>query len=135
MNRISEEQIDRLMLHVQKQANDLSRLLAAPTWYEVTEFLNSWENYNTASATVGYCKDALGFVHIKGRIKSGTTEQEAFTLPVGFRPVYAGVFPSATHNGTSYVVALTVIGTSGGVIPWATTSTDHLLEGITFYAG
>jgi len=49
---------------------------------------NSWVNYGSGFDAVGYMKDALGFVHIKGFVKSGTTTAATvlFTLPAGYRP-------------------------------------------------
>ena len=136
MNRISEEQIDRLMLLVQKQANDLSRLLTAPTWYEVTSFSNSWVNYGTW-AGAAYCKDVFGFVHLRGLIKSGTvgtpgSESEAFTLPFGYRPATMLLFGTISNGAIGRVDILT----DGKVAPLTPSNNTYVaLDGITFYAG
>lgn len=49
-------------------------------------FANSWVNYGSPYFSAGYWKDALGWVHLRGVIKSGTVGSTAFTLPPGFRP-------------------------------------------------
>ncbi|KKM86624.1 hypothetical protein LCGC14_1277110 [marine sediment metagenome] len=63
----------------------------AATWREVGDpgeptFENSWVNYGAPWDTAAFYKDAAGIVHLKGLIKSGTINQAAFTLPVGYRP-------------------------------------------------
>lgn len=47
--------------------------------------LNGWLNYSSSYAQCQYIKDAEGFVHIRGMVKSGTTGHLA-TLPSGYRP-------------------------------------------------
>ena len=46
---------------------------------------NGWVNYAGGWAPAAYMKDALGFVHLRGLIRSGTWSN-AFVLPAGFRP-------------------------------------------------
>lgn len=56
----------------------------------------SWVNYGSGFATAGYMKDSMGFVHMKGLIKSGTST--AFTLPAGYRPVETQNFATMANN-------------------------------------
>ena len=61
------------------------------SWHEIgatgePAFQNSWVNYGSGYATAAFMKDALGFVHIKGSIKSGTVAQPIFTVPTAYRP-------------------------------------------------
>lgn len=50
---------------------------------------NSWEAYNSDYGAARYMKDSMGFVHIDGMPKSGTSASATmFTLPVGYRPGY-----------------------------------------------
>jgi len=57
--------------------------------WQSAELLNHWENndsegrrYNSA----GFCKDAMGFVHLKGVVRNGT-DRIIFRLPPSYRPV------------------------------------------------
>jgi hypothetical protein len=63
-------------------------------WFTPT-FLNSW------SGNVQYMKDALGFVHFKGAISGGSSNTQAFALPVGFRPGTAGNRPVVSNSSTA----------------------------------
>lgn len=71
-----------------KQKINKSQIADQEAWTPVT-FQNSWTNYGSGYDTAAYMKDSLGFVHIKGFIKSGTTSSSTpiFTLPVGYRPL------------------------------------------------
>ena len=54
-------------------------------------FQNSWVNYETVETNWSHAyfmKDAMGFVHIKGMVKSGSPVTSViFTLPAGYRPL------------------------------------------------
>jgi hypothetical protein len=78
--------------------------------------LNSWANYGEGYNVAGYFKDAAGFVHLKGLIKSGTTtaRTNVFLLPSGYRPlencIIATCKPTGAHcemrvMSTGYVAA------------------------------
>lgn len=56
---------------------------------DVLGFSNSWVDYDS-DRPARFCKDALGWVHLEGIIKSGTVPAAAFTLPVGYRPGHVG---------------------------------------------
>jgi hypothetical protein len=50
-------------------------------------FLNSWVNYDANGWTKArFRKDALGYVHIEGLVRSGANPSTIFVLPVGYRP-------------------------------------------------
>jgi hypothetical protein len=51
-------------------------------------FQNSWVSWGSPYAPPGFWKDPLGFVILRGVIKSGTVGSVAFTLPPGCRPEY-----------------------------------------------
>lgn len=62
-------------------------------WHEIgatgePAFQNGWVNYSSGYATLAFMKDSLGFVTVKGFIKSGTITAGTtiFTLPAGYRP-------------------------------------------------
>jgi lysophospholipase L1-like esterase len=56
-------------------------------WFTPT-LNNTWVAFSANFDTFGYMKDAMGFVHLRGLIKSGTagSGNAIVTLPVGFRP-------------------------------------------------
>lgn len=73
--------------------------LSAPdSGWTVPTYTNSWTNYDTTYGPAAYYKDALGFVHLRGLIKSGTVGQSAFTLPVGYRPSVRTLFASMSAD-------------------------------------
>ena len=61
--------------------------------------VNSWVDYDT-SRVVRYMKDSMGFVHIKGAIKSGSLGTTAFNLPVGYRPPAPRGYALNSNNST-----------------------------------
>jgi phage minor structural protein len=65
--------------------------------------LNGWVNYGSGYEAAGYYKDALGFIHLKGLIKSGTMGTAAFNLPSGYRPSYRKMFIVPTSGGAGRV--------------------------------
>jgi hypothetical protein len=62
---------------------------------------NNWVNYDDGFTPVQYMKDSLGFVHVRGFLKSGITTVATlvFTLPVGYRPGYASYYCSGVGSG------------------------------------
>jgi hypothetical protein len=61
--------------------------LLGSAWIAPT-LLNSWTNFGGGYQTVGYLKDPMGFVHLKGVLLggSGASNTTVFTLPTGYRP-------------------------------------------------
>jgi len=93
--------------------------IAQPEWVVVTaygagktwDFAQHWENYDASTyQVVGFMKDSMGFVHLRGLAKStdaarGTT---IFTLPSGYRPTLTSGFgqrANQTVMGSIYVTA------------------------------
>lgn len=70
-------------------------------------FTNLWVNEGTDAAK--YLKDAAGWVHVRGIIKSGTIALAAFTLPAGYRPTSAQFFPGV-DNGAFCTLKVSSIG-------------------------
>jgi|SRR6478736_8349306 len=75
-------------------------VVPTPSWRLVgttgqPAFQNGWVNYGSNFAPLSFWKDPMGWVSIRGLIKSGTTAAvtTVFTLPPGFRPLYNEVFP------------------------------------------
>lgn len=86
---------------------------STPVWTAPT-LLNSWVNFGSPYNNAGYMKDSLGFVVLRGIIKSGTLNAYAFTLPSGYRPTSGQhIFPQLSNNAIIRID----IDTSGNVIP------------------
>lgn len=83
--------------------------------------INSWVNYGNGYSTVGYWKDSLGYVHLKGTIKNGNANSIAFQLPIEYRPNNIIVFPCAgvgrTDQGDLTGICQILITNDGNVIP------------------
>lgn len=90
-------------------------VLVSPVWTNVT-FMNTWSNYGGIFTGVQYCKDAQGFVQLRGLAKSGDASLAAFQLPVGFRPSGELVFMCPANNGVFRMHVRT-----DGVVIWAST--------------
>jgi len=74
--------------------------------------LNSWTNLGAPYDNVGYYKDAIGWVHIRGLVHNGSSiTATVFTFPAGYRPLNTKFLPSYS-NGVFSVVQ---IDSSGNV--------------------
>lgn len=93
---------------------------------------NSWVNFGAPYATVGYILDAAGFVHLRGLIKSGTTNTTVFTLPAGYRPEAEAQFVGLCNGTTAAVGGIDV--TSAGVVSVTNYSSQIDLGQVTFKA-
>lgn len=95
-------------------------------------FQNSWVNYGSGYNDAKYRKDALGYVNIKGLVKSGTisTTLPIFTLPAGYRPAQRYLF-NAQSNGA---LGRVDVDTDGKVIPLTGNNAWVSLDGIRFLA-
>lgn len=108
----------------------IQSLLNPPAW-AAPALENSWAV--AFGLAVGYLKDALGFVHLRGAASGGASGTTAFTLPAGFRPgqqcEYVLRVPGSTTQGwadLSATGALTCYPPSAGVA--------LAFDGITFLA-
>jgi hypothetical protein len=90
--------------------------------------LNAWVNFGGTNADAGYTKDDFGFVHLRGRIKTGTLAQSAFILPVGFRPDKDLVIASVSNGAFGYLT----IKSDGNVVIEAGSNTSFSLQNISF---
>lgn len=113
----------------QQTALDLKANKAQEAWTAPT-FENSWANFGGSYNTAGYFKDALGIVHLKGLIASGTLQQAAFTLPAGYRPAGTEVLTGTSNGGYGQVR----VNSSGQVIPFSGSNAYYSLDGLTFRA-
>lgn len=94
--------------------------------------LNSWVNFGGAYSPVGYYKDNLNIVHLRGLIKSGTATAGTplFTLPAGYLPAYIMIFPTPSNDlyGETQVRATGSVEIVVGSNVWIS------LDGISFRA-
>jgi hypothetical protein len=95
-------------------------------------FNGAWVNYDSTNyQVVSFCKDILGFVHLRGAAKNGTAGTSIFTLPAGYRPAKTLGFPIAAGASTS---ALEVTS-AGAVGPYGAVGNTYIsLNGISFKA-
>ena len=106
----------------QEKANKVQAAWITPT------LLNSWVQFEAGSSAM-YMKDEFGFVHLKGRVKSGTVGADLFSLPVGYRSVNSKIFPVASNG------AFAVVNVTSTVFIGSTANNTYVsLEGITFKA-
>ena len=108
--------------------DDSSRRWDEP-WQGAT-LLNNWLNYGTPYALAAFTKDSLGYVHIKGFIKSGTVTAGTpiFNLPVGYRPAESNYYNTGIQSsGSGGVFEVTAGGDVKVVAANATyTSLGHI---------
>lgn len=100
---------------------------AQPAWVAAT-FANSWVNFGAPYNNAEYFKDSFGIVHLRGLIKSGTMQQAAFTLPVGFRPANTNFISTIANNAFASVL----IASDGTVKPWDGSNVWFSLDNISF---
>jgi hypothetical protein len=97
---------------------------------------NGWVNYDTGSwNAAGYYKDAMGFVHLRGLVKSGTVAPAMiFTLAGGYRPGRQVIIAAIAGSG---IADLRVTPSGDVTVSGYLASGSNFfvsLEGITFYA-
>ena len=74
------------------------------TWTTMTPLQDTWV---AGASPPQYMKDSRGIVHCRGIIQDGTATAQAFTFPVGFRPLggtyyfHFNVAPHACAVGTA----------------------------------
>lgn len=109
-----------------------AQIVAQEAWIAPT-LVNSFVNFGTPYSTAGYMKDSLGFVHLRGMVKTGASGATIFTLPAGYRPgintahYFAGVCQSG-HADLVVADTGTVTGYGTGVPIYVS------LSGVTFKA-
>lgn len=94
--------------------------------------LNSWVNYGSGYAPVGFYRDPLAKIYLRGRIKSGTATAGTvlFTLPSAYRPSGRLSFSVASNGAFGQVDVLT----NGDVTIQVGSNTWLALDGIQFPA-
>ena len=100
-----------------------------PAWIAPT-LLNGWLNFGAPFAATAYLKDTVGFVHLKGTLKSGTMNTAMFTLPLGYRPAEDELVPA--DSGGSY--GRVRVNADGTVVPTHGTNAAMSINSIVFRA-
>ncbi|MDB1923404.1 hypothetical protein ABHA37_08250 [Clostridium tertium] len=112
---------------IEELEQDFKRTSTQEAWISPT-LLSGWVSVDNMIAS--YMKDSLGFVHIKGRLKSGGSYQ-LFNLPVGYRPIQEIGFLNSTNVNTPFRV---IINNGGLVQAYGQGSNEIYLDGIVFRA-
>lgn len=95
-------------------------------------FGTNWVNFQPTSASVGFYKDPLGIVHLKGTISAiGLASEVTFTLPEGYRPAKI-LRIGVASSGMSKTL---FIDPDGDVRTDDRNGEDLGLDGVTFRAG
>lgn len=101
--------------------------LEQENWKQPT-LKNNWRVFD-ASTSVGYFKDSLGIVHLRGAVKSGG-QGELFTLDLGYRPDSRCLYVVPSKGGRTDVE----VQTNGVVYIYANNLDWVHIDGITFRA-
>lgn len=110
-----------------------------PAWTLPT-LAGSWTHFDATEAIwpkVGYYKDALGIVHLKGAATYNGGALDLFTLPAGFRPAKTALYAIGANSGGPDMVEIQGPGldADGLVRPTGMSSgTTIWLDGVTFRA-
>ena len=91
-----------------------------------------WVNYDTTEASAAFRKTPTGLVVLKGTIKSGTLNTNAFILPAGYRPAKNLNF--AALSALTNAVGRVVVVSDGSVRPVNGSNAAVSLDGIVFMA-
>lgn len=94
-------------------------------------FVNSWVNYDPSRNSAGFFRDyRSSMVFLTGIIKSGSANNAAFVLPVGYRPAKRTLFIALTYNDTFCRVH---VESDGSVVPSTGASSTWVnLDGLCF---
>lgn len=125
------QQINDLDAEVDLKVNKIQE-----AWINAT-LENGWTNQGGSFATVGYCKNELGILQLRGLIKPGTTAAGTvlFTLPVGYRPAIVNKIQTIIYvNFSSFATLIIDINPDGkvaiGNVAVAANATWISLDGI-----
>ena len=123
-----DNRLMNIIIDLQKQVAMLrTNQFIPPAWIAPT-FLNSWVNFGGSDEVAGYYQDALGTVHLRGVVKTGTIGTVIFQLPTGYRPDSTIIFPVASNGAFGYCT----IDSSGNVTASGGNNTSFSLNGISF---
>jgi hypothetical protein len=92
-------------------------------------FLNGWTNYGGQFPVARFRRDALGYVHLSGLIRSGSPTTPAFKIPAGYRPSSYLHIASSGNDAMSTTRA----DVNGDIYGGAQTAW-HSLDGVVYLA-
>jgi hypothetical protein len=112
---------------------DPSPQLDQELWTNIASFQNSWVNYGGSIHNVGYRKNSLGNVELRGMTRDGSTTSGGtiFTLPTGYRPAKEMYFAVAQLN-TSIPYSTIFIAPDGRVGVYSAGNTGLSFDNVSF---
>jgi cytoskeletal protein CcmA (bactofilin family) len=95
-----------------------------------------WQNTTNWLEPVGYFKDSLGIVHLKGgtRTQHDNRNKHIFTLAKGYRPAGSVYYVVATVSTRTAIVQINKLNRGRVVLNSAPADDVYILDGITFRA-
>lgn len=124
---------------LQRDLDDIAKALATAlstadrTAFTAPTLSGTWVDFGGGLSTVGYYKNGLGDVVLKGQAASGTAGTSIFTLPVGYRPAERRDF-AAAYSGGDGGATIAVLA-DGTIVPTAAMGNTRIsLDGIIFRA-
>lgn len=116
---------------IENGAINADHISAQESWV-VPTLQNSWVEYGSIFHGPAYMKDHLGFVHLRGLLKDGTSSSAImFTLPTGYRPTERIIFSTTSSTGQARMD----ITSDGEVQPGSGASVSYTsISGIYFKA-
>lgn len=106
---------------------------APPSWIAPSP-LNGWANIGGIRSPLGFHKDALGYVHLRGYMLAGTLNAAAFNLPLGYRPAYRTVLNGCAFNGGIVTAQIEVRQDGQVFFNCIAATTEVVIDGLTFLA-
>jgi hypothetical protein len=133
-NLVGDESVSSKTTVTPQFVNDIS--IKTKAW-TAASLQNAWVNFGSVYANAGFYKDANGFVHLRGLIKSGTAAggTTLFTLPAGYRPAFTVAIVTFSSDGTVKTTGIEV--SNAGAVQIASTGAGNTylaLDGISFRA-
>lgn len=98
-----------------KPVADQLNTMALTAWTNAV-YANGWTT-QTGMGALQYRKDFPDLVRMRGVIMGGTLGQPCTTLPAGFRPPSEVYYTGGCWNGSTWVIARTVLTPTGTVTP------------------
>ncbi len=105
---------EELRVHLNKTIDDVQASLNQGEWISAV-LQNGWVPFNSEVYPVGYSKNGLGEVRLRGLVHKGTNNTTLMTLPEGYRPMSAEFLTCNAWNGSTVVPARVVINPAGRV--------------------
>ena len=126
------DEILKLLLDFKKKLEQIEKSFTVfVQGWTAPSFANSWVNFDAGTTNpCGYMRDPSGFVHLRGKVKTGTINTAIFTLPANYRPHYKETLVSISNDAVCKIE----IDTSGNVVSATGNNTYVSLDGLTFKA-